>query len=327
MPGVRRQGEELRRRQGRRHEGRQEGRAGRRDRASRSSPTPGGRPRPRSTRCRSSGTKAPNAKVSSASIAEMAQGRARRRAGLRRQPERRRQGRHRQARPRRSRRSTPIPYQNHACMEPMNATALYTADKCEVWGPTQNGEAALRGGRGSVRPAGRQSATSTRSISAAASAGAARSTTTSRQAVLHRQADAGHAGEAALVARGGHGARPLPPGHAVQADRRLRRQQQPDRPAHAALGPVDPRRRASAERSQNGRDPLTFQGLSRTAREHAFGYSDPQPADRPRDAQPAHPAGVLARREHQPERHLHRMLHGRAGAGGRARTSSSSAAS
>jgi isoquinoline 1-oxidoreductase beta subunit len=35
------------------------------------------------------------------------------------------------------------PYQNHACMEPMNATARYTADKCEVWGPTQNGEAAF----------------------------------------------------------------------------------------------------------------------------------------------------------------------------------------
>ncbi len=35
------------------------------------------------------------------------------------------------------------PYQNHAPMEPMNATALYTADKCEVWAPTQNGEAAL----------------------------------------------------------------------------------------------------------------------------------------------------------------------------------------
>jgi isoquinoline 1-oxidoreductase subunit beta len=35
------------------------------------------------------------------------------------------------------------PYQNHACMEPMNATALYTADKCEVWGPTQNGEGAF----------------------------------------------------------------------------------------------------------------------------------------------------------------------------------------
>src|SRR5262249_21434769 len=35
------------------------------------------------------------------------------------------------------------PYQNHATMEPMNATALFTPDKCEVWCGTQNGEAAL----------------------------------------------------------------------------------------------------------------------------------------------------------------------------------------
>jgi isoquinoline 1-oxidoreductase beta subunit len=35
------------------------------------------------------------------------------------------------------------PYQSHAPMEPMNATALYTAEKCEVWCPTQNGEAVL----------------------------------------------------------------------------------------------------------------------------------------------------------------------------------------
>ena len=35
------------------------------------------------------------------------------------------------------------PYQHHVTMEPMNATALYTDDKCEAWGPTQNGEAAL----------------------------------------------------------------------------------------------------------------------------------------------------------------------------------------
>lgn len=35
------------------------------------------------------------------------------------------------------------PYQAHATMEPMNATALWTEDKCEVWCPTQNGEAAL----------------------------------------------------------------------------------------------------------------------------------------------------------------------------------------
>jgi len=35
------------------------------------------------------------------------------------------------------------PFQNHATMEPMNATARYTAERCEVWGPSQNGEAAL----------------------------------------------------------------------------------------------------------------------------------------------------------------------------------------
>ena len=41
------------------------------------------------------------------------------------------------------------PYQNHACMEVMNATALFTTtasgapERCEVWCPTQNGEAAL----------------------------------------------------------------------------------------------------------------------------------------------------------------------------------------
>ncbi len=35
------------------------------------------------------------------------------------------------------------PYQNHATLEPLNATALYTPDKCEVWCGTQNGEAAL----------------------------------------------------------------------------------------------------------------------------------------------------------------------------------------
>ena len=35
------------------------------------------------------------------------------------------------------------PYQNHACMEPMNITVRYTPEKCEAWGPTQNGEGAF----------------------------------------------------------------------------------------------------------------------------------------------------------------------------------------
>jgi isoquinoline 1-oxidoreductase subunit beta len=35
------------------------------------------------------------------------------------------------------------PHQNHATMEPMNATVRWTPERCEVWSPTQNGEAAL----------------------------------------------------------------------------------------------------------------------------------------------------------------------------------------
>jgi isoquinoline 1-oxidoreductase beta subunit len=37
-----------------------------------------------------------------------------------------------------------FPYRIHATMEPMNATALFTSDRCEVWAPTQNGEDSLR---------------------------------------------------------------------------------------------------------------------------------------------------------------------------------------
>jgi isoquinoline 1-oxidoreductase beta subunit len=35
------------------------------------------------------------------------------------------------------------PFLNHAPMEPMNATVRYTPQRCEVWVPTQNGEAAF----------------------------------------------------------------------------------------------------------------------------------------------------------------------------------------
>jgi isoquinoline 1-oxidoreductase subunit beta len=35
------------------------------------------------------------------------------------------------------------PYQNHATMEPMNALALYTGERCDVWVPTQNAEGSL----------------------------------------------------------------------------------------------------------------------------------------------------------------------------------------
>ena len=60
------------------------------------------------------------------------------------------------ARPRRSRRSTAIPTRTTPRMEPMNATALYTPDKCEVWCRHAERRGGVRGGAGSLRPAGRQ---------------------------------------------------------------------------------------------------------------------------------------------------------------------------
>lgn len=45
--------------------------------------------------------------------------------------------------PRRIEAEYAFPYQNHATLEPMNATARWTRERCEVWAPTQNGEAAL----------------------------------------------------------------------------------------------------------------------------------------------------------------------------------------
>ena len=64
------------------------------------------------------------------------------------------------------------PYLHHVTMEPMNCTAKWTEDKCEVWVPTQNGEASLAA-CAPLADCRRPSAKSTRSISVAVSAGAA----------------------------------------------------------------------------------------------------------------------------------------------------------
>jgi len=84
----------------------------------------------------------PNAKVSSASIAEFIKG------GLDAEQAfvGNQQGDVKQAIANAAKKVEAVysfPYQNHATMEPMNATALYTADRCEAWVPTQVAEAAL----------------------------------------------------------------------------------------------------------------------------------------------------------------------------------------
>ena len=55
-----------------------------------------------------------------------------------------------------------------------------------------------------------------------------------------RQADAGHADQAVVVARRGHAARQVSPDHAMQTDRRVRCRQQSDGAAYADVRAVDP---------------------------------------------------------------------------------------
>ena len=65
-----------------------------------------------------------------------------------------------------------VPFLEHACMEPMNATASVKPDSCEIWAPTQNpGGTQQTGARVSACP--RKKSSSTPHISAAASAVAA----------------------------------------------------------------------------------------------------------------------------------------------------------
>ena len=111
------------------------------------------------------------------------------------------------------------PYQNHAAMEPLNATALYTADKCEVWCGTQNGEAAFAATlEASGLPADKCD------VHKQILGGGFRPSRPDRLCPAggcYCQANAGHADQTVVVARRGHAARQVPSDHAVQIDRRL----------------------------------------------------------------------------------------------------------
>ena len=185
----------------------------------------------------------PNAKVSSASIAEMLK------AGLD-APEAyvgTRTGDAKDAIAKAAKKVEAVyayPYQNHATMEPMNATARYTPDKCEVWSSSQNGEAALAAAsEASGLPTEKCDFYNT-ILGGGFGRRAQERVCEPRRA--DRQGDAGHADQADQVARRRHGERRLSPDHAVQAHWRARRQQRTDRAARAHFRPVDPRRREPA---------------------------------------------------------------------------------
>jgi isoquinoline 1-oxidoreductase subunit beta len=164
------------------------------------------------------------------------------------------------------------PYQNHATMEPMNTTALYTAEKCEVWCPTQNGDTALA----AVIEASALPATKCEVHKVPLGGGFGRRTTTDylRQAVAiakevpeipvkllwSREEDMIHGRyhpvtQAKMV--GGFDAS----GNLAALHMRISGQ--------SILASVRP------EGLQNGRDPVTFQGLNPGGAESAFGYAVP----------------------------------------------------
>ncbi len=67
----------------------------------------------------------------------------------------------------------------------------------------------------------------------------------------------------------------------------------------------------------DGKDDAPAPGLHRAARRRAARLHRAEPAHRVRDAQYARAGRPVARRQHQPERRVHGMLHGRGGPGGR----------
>ena len=286
MSGLWRQGEELRCRQGDGHERREEESCRSAIRRSRWWPTPGGRPRPRSTRCQSSGMRGRMPRCRAPAIAEMlkegldaeqafvgnqsgdAQGAI---AGAAKKIEA----------------VYAYPFQNHALHGADERDGALYARTVRSVGADAERRSRVRGDAGGLGPPGRQ----VRGLQDPPRRRfrAARCVPRLRHASrAHRQADAWHAGQDALVARRGHAARALSPGHAMQARRRPGRQQQPDRPAHAHLRAVDSCRGAAgspAERARPGHVP----GSQPQRGVHA-GLHGPEPVDRPRDAQYARAA-------------------------------------
>ena len=198
------------------------------------------------------------------------------------------------------------PYQNHAAMEPLNATALYTADRCEVWCGTQNGEAAFAATlEASGLPADK---CDVHKLMLGGGFGRRGQTDYVRQAVAiakqmpgtpikllwSREDDMQHGMYHPITQCKMVGA--------LDADNNLTALQMRIS-GQSILFSLRP------EALVNGKDPATFAGLNPTG-EAAIGYSIPKSSDRPFDAQSARSAGLLARRERQPERGLSRMFHG-----------------
>ena len=190
------------------------------------------------------------------------------------------------------------PYQNHATMEPQNATALYTPDKCEVWCSNSERRSRARGHFRSIRAADPQVRSVQdfpwRRIWPALNLARLRS-----PGGPLGQGDAGHPGQAAVVARRGHDARLVSPYHAMQAHRWVRRRQELDGPARAHFRPVDPCQGEAGRIAGWARSGDILRFLCRRSRSGARLFG-PQYPGGPFHAESAHQSRLLAGRKHQP---------------------------
>ena len=207
------------------------------------------------------------------------------------------------------------PFLAHACMEVMNCTVKLSAGKAEAWVPTQNLEA-IAGGVVGRRPAFRS--TNARSTGIDLGGGFGRRGGT--QDYVHQAVEIAKAFPDVPIkliwSREEDQAhdfyRPISQCKIVG---RTRRRRQSDRPARSCLRPVD-QRHAQSERHRRRQGPAPAAGLFRDARRRAAWLRRAQPADRICDAQQPCSGRALARGQHQSERRLHGMLHGRGGEGG-----------
>ena len=216
------------------------------------------------------------------------------------------------------------PYWHHVTMEPMNCTAKWTPEKCEVWVATQNGEASLAAcaeaagltpsqcevykhhlGGGFGRR-GFQDYTTKAVLLAKQIPGVPVKTIWTREEDM-RQGRFRPIGQCKLEAGLDD------KGNIVGFKMRISSQ--------SILASAFPQRLG-----QGGMDPIAFQGLNPARRRGSVRLHHPEPADRACDAQHACAAGLLARRQQQPERRVPRVLHGRGGQAWSARTRWSSAA-
>ena len=199
------------------------------------------------------------------------------------------------------------PFQTHACMEPMNATALYTHERCEVWCPTQDPHKALA----AVADAAGLPSSKCEVNRVPLGGGFGRRLFMDyvTQAVLiakeipgtpvkllwSREEDMAHGKyhpvmQAKLI--GGLDAG----GNLAGLEIRLSGQ--------SITAAVEPKE------LKDGKDREVFRGLYPERRRLArVPYRESH--DRPRDAQHARAAGLVARRERQPQCDLPRVLHGR----------------